>query len=134
MIALFVVIDYWGGIIMKQIRIIAILAVLCMILPLATYAQDHRHARSAELNIVNNTATQVTVSITTERYGKLDWPYAPGEVARPASKDSVILRVRGDDRIQIADWGTAYIRDVAVFSDGVWNLNIRQARRVMHGR
>jgi tetratricopeptide (TPR) repeat protein len=131
MLPLFAVIYYWGeDIIMKQVRIIAILAVLCMILPLAAYAQDHRHSRSAEIRIVNNTDTQVTLRLLSEKYGSKKYTYAPGERGILTSGD-IRLRVRGDDQIELADWGTALIRDIATFEDGLWNISIRQARRMM---
>lgn len=114
---------------MKQIRILVMFAVLCMILPLASYAQHHRHPRNAEINVTNDTNTQVTVAITTERYGREQWTFEPGRDIYLSRNGGIKLRLTGNDEIEIADWGKFYIQDVAEFRNGVWSLSIRHARR-----
>ena len=115
---------------MKQIRVFVILAALCLILPVMSYAQDHRHSRSAEIRIINNTDTQITLRIFSEKYGSKKYVYAPGE-SGILTTGGIRLRVRGNDQVEIADWGKAFIQDVSAFEDGLWNLSIRQARRMM---
>lgn len=118
---------------MKQIRIVVILAVICMILPLVSYAQEHRHSPHGEIMITNDTDSQVSFFITTEKYGRKQWTWAPNKGSFPTMQ-SLRLRVRGNDTIEIADWGKAYIQEVADFRDGLWNLSIRHARRELRQR
>ncbi len=120
---------------MKQIRLLAILAILCMILPLASYAQHQRHSKRAEIIVNNDTSAQITFFITTERYGRLEWTYAPGNDSYTShGPNGIRLMVRGNDVIEIADWGRFYIQDVSEFRDGVWKLSLRHARRVARQR
>jgi hypothetical protein len=119
---------------MKQIRIFVMIAVLSMILPLASYAQEHRHSHRGEIVIVNDTDTQVSIYVRTEKYGRIGvWTYRPDQNSYLSYKD-VRLRVSGDDEIEIADWPKAYIGDVAEYRDGAWKLNIRHARRELRHR
>jgi hypothetical protein len=112
---------------MKQVRIYVVMfAALSMILFFASYGQSKRAHRS-EIHIVNDTDTQVSFYITTEKYGRKQWTWKKDHDSYP-SIDGVRLRVNGDDRIEIADWGKAYIDDVAEFEDGVWQLRLRHAR------
>ena len=114
---------------LKAIRIYGMCLALSLILPLVACAQEHRHSRSGgEILVTNDTDTQITYYITTEKYGKAQWTRPPGDSVYP-TMNGIRIRVRGDDQIEIGDWGKAYIEDVAEFHDGAWKLSIRQARR-----
>jgi hypothetical protein len=113
---------------MKRIRVYVIMvAALSMILLFASYGQSKRTHRG-EIHIVNDTDTQITFIITTEKYGRKTWTWKKDHDAYPGI-DGIRLRVDGEDSIEIADWGKAYIEDVAEFEDGVWQLKIHHARR-----
>jgi len=119
---------------MKQIRIFVMVAVLSMILPLASYAQEDRHLHRGEINVVNDTDTQVSIYVTTEYSGRMGpWTYKPGQSSHVGYKE-IRLRVKRDDLIEIADWGKAHIEDVADFQDGIWQLSIRDARHELRHR
>ncbi len=118
---------------MKKIQIFLILfATLCMILSLGSYTQARRSPR-AEILIVNDTETQISLIITTERYGRKQWTLAPDKSIHPGM-DGIRVRVSEDDEIEIADRGKAQIGDVAMFTDGIWRLSLRHARRELHRR
>ena len=102
---------------------------LSLMLPLMACAQEHRHSPRGEIIVTNDTETQVTYFITTEKHGRRSWTATPGYNKYPALPDMTHIMVRGDDEIEIGDFGKAYIRDVAQFRDGVWKLSIRHARR-----
>ena len=89
-----------------------------MILLLVSYGQAKRTHRS-EIHIVNDTDTRVSFFITTEKYGRKQWTWKRDHDSYP-SIEGLRLRVNGDDTIEIADWGKAYIDEVAEFEDGVW--------------
>ncbi len=118
---------------MKQIRVFLILFVaLGLVLPLESYAQSRRSPRS-EIRIINGTDTQISFYITTEKYGRKQWTWAPNKSSYPTI-DGIRLRVRGTDEIEIADWGKAQIKDLATFNDGVWLLSLRLAGRELRNR
>jgi hypothetical protein len=113
---------------MKKVRIyVVLLAALTVILLLASAGQARRTHRS-EINIINDTDTQISFFITTEKYGRKQWTWKKDHNSYP-SIDGVRLRVNGDETIEIADWGKAYIDDVAEFEDGLWKLRLRHAHR-----
>ena len=113
---------------MKQVRIYVVMfTALSMILLFASQGQSKRSHRS-EIHIVNDTDTQISFFITTEKYGRKQWTWKKDQDSYP-SIDGVRLRVNGDDTIEIADWGKAYIEDVAEFEDGLWQLRFHHARR-----
>ena len=113
---------------MKKVRIyVVMLAALSMILLLASFGQAKRTHRS-EIHVVNDTDTQISFYITTEKYGRKQWTWKRDHDSYP-SIDGVRLRVNGDDSIEIADWGKAYIDEVAEFEDGLWQLRLRRAHR-----
>ncbi len=112
---------------MKQVRIYVAMAVVavCLLIPLVSDA-----APRAEIRITNDTRSQVTFFITTGKFGRVNWTYRPGNSSFPTSNGARV-RVKGDDTIEIADWGRTYIDRVAVFNDreGIWELSLRDARR-----
>ena len=113
---------------MKKVRIyLVMLSALSMILLMVSYSQAKRTHRS-EIHIVNDTDTQISFYITTEKYGRKQWTWKKDHDSYP-SIEGVRLRVNGDDSIEIADWGKAYIDEVAEFEDGVWQLRLRRAHR-----
>ncbi len=121
---------------LKKIPMCAIFFTLSFILTIAVCAQEqrHRHSHHGEILITNDTDTQISYFIMNEKIGRLSWTYAPGHRGYPGNADRVKIRLRGEDQIEIADWGKAYIEDVAEFNDGIWNLSFRHARRIMHRR
>ena len=100
---------------------------LSMILLLASFGEAKRTHRS-EIHIINDTDTQISFYITTEKYGRKSWTWKRDLDSYPTI-DGVRLRVNGDDSIEIADWGKVYIDEVAEFEDGVWQLRMRRAHR-----
>ncbi|MGD0280764.1 MAG: hypothetical protein ABSB95_00205 [Dissulfurispiraceae bacterium] len=121
---------------MKQIRIFVMVVALSFILPFAVCAQEHRHSHRGEIRIVNDTESQVSIYVTTEKYGRIGvFTFKPGQNSYLLyGEGNLKLRVSGNDEIEIADWGKTYIGDVAEFVDGVWNLSIRHAHHEMHHR
>jgi len=119
---------------LKKIPIYATFLALSFILTLSSCAQEHRyrHSHYGEILVMNDTDTQISYFITTEKYGRLSWTYVPGHSGYPGTADLVRIRVRGEDQIEIGDWGNAYIGDVAEFNDGIWKLSFRHARHIMH--
>jgi hypothetical protein len=118
---------------MKQVRIyVVMVAALSMIFLLASYGESKRTHRS-EIRIINDTDTQISFYITTEKYGRKTWTWKKDHDAYPGI-DGVRLRVDGDDTIEIADWGKTYIEDVAEFEDGLWKLRLHQARHKLRKR
>jgi hypothetical protein len=114
---------------MKQVRmVVAAVAVLCVFLPVAARAEMPR----SEIRINNDTQTQISFKITTQKNGTMNFTWSPGAKLYPTS-NKVRVRVKGDDMIQIADWGRTRIDQVAVFDNGVWILSLGQARgRLQH--
>ncbi|MBA4391791.1 MAG: hypothetical protein C0399_12770 [Syntrophus sp. (in: bacteria)] len=85
--------------------------------------------------MLNDTDTQVSFRITTEKYGRLRWTYKPGHQGVLSNgPDKIRLRVGDDDMIEIADWGKTTIRDVAEYRDGAWYLSIHNAHRILRPR
>lgn len=110
---------------------------------LAVRAQEHKHSQNGEILITNDTDSQVSFYITTEKYSRMaPWTWGPGKSLHPTRQEhlpdnsitQIRLRASGDDEIEVADWGKAYIRDIAEFKDGIWNLSIRNARRELRHR
>jgi hypothetical protein len=117
---------------MKRIKLYLLLIAICLLLPLRSFAQMP-HSHEAELHVINDTETQVSFHMTTEKYGTKQWTWRPGQDSYPTIPNpdgtNHRVRVRGTDSIEIADWGSREIRDVAEFVDGVWEIRIRHARR-----
>lgn len=113
---------------MKGSRIVVILLVLSMVLPVAVYAQHHRHSRDGEIRVNNETDSQVSVYIWTAKYGKLMWTWKQGLDGFLVNKQLIRIRVSEDDEIAISDWGKTTIREIAEFREGAWYISIRQAR------
>jgi hypothetical protein len=116
---------------MKKMRIFAMMLVaLSMIVPITSFAQEHGRPHRAEISVVNDTSTQVSFYITSEKCGRWGWSYKPGyEGFLNCGPDKKRARVGRDDQIEIADWGKTNIQSVAAFRDGAWYLSIRDARR-----
>jgi len=128
---------------LKKIPIYATFLALSFILTLAACAQEHRYSHRGEILVTNDTDIQVSFYITTEKYGRMGiWTWAPGKSAFPTRQErlpdnsitQIRVTVRGDDKIEISDWGNAYIQDVARWSNGAWNLSIRDARHELRHR
>jgi hypothetical protein len=113
---------------MKGSRLVVILLVLSIGLPVAVYAQHHRHPRDGEIRVTNETDSQVSIYIWTEKYGKLMWTWKQGLDGFLNNKQLIRIRVSEDDEVAISDWGKTTIREIADFREGAWYISIYQAR------
>ena len=119
----------WNKVVLKQIRnCVLMFAAIFSVLTLTSCVHEYRHTPHGEIRVTNDTDTQVSFIISSDKYSRLSYTLKPG--ANPyLLKDGVRIRVSGRDSIHVADWGGADIGDIANFYDGIWNLSIRQARR-----
>jgi len=119
---------------MKKVLILAALAAVLMILPIAAYAQQHHHGGPrGEIQVYNDSRSQMTFFVYTERAGKLKWTFTPDHKGY-LSHNNIRLRVKGYDKIQIADYPAANISEVGRFRNGRWFVSIRDALRILRNR
>ena len=118
---------------MKRMQFFLIAVVLSLVLPNLNWADERHHSRHGEIRVVNDTDSQISFIISTEKFGKKTWTFKPHQDSF-CSVEGIRIRVTGSDRIMIGDWGETSLRNVGEFRDGYWFLSLREARHEMRRR